>query len=82
MALKLLYFWGGAVGGLHSTSPLKKEVRQNFETPYLCLFIWLQQILVAVCGIYFPEQGLNPGPLYWELRVLAPGPSETSEVPK
>ena len=27
--------------------------------------------LVVACGIYFPDQGLNPGPLRWELRVLS-----------
>ena len=26
----------------------------------------------AACGMY-PDQGLNPGPLHWECRVLAPG---------
>ena len=26
------------------------------------LFIWLHHVLVVACGIYFPNQGLNPGP--------------------
>ena len=26
------------------------------------------------CGIWFLSQGLNLGPLYWELRVIASGP--------
>ena len=26
----------------------------------------------AACGMY-PDQGLNPGPLHWECRVLATG---------
>ena len=26
------------------------------------------------CGIWFLNQGLNLGPLYWELRVIATGP--------
>ena len=30
--------------------------------------------LVAACGIQFTNQGLNPGPLHWECRVLATGP--------
>ena len=38
------------------------------------LLIWLHWILVAVCGIQFPDQGSNPGPLHWEHRVLATGP--------
>ena len=29
--------------------------------------------LIATCGIYFPNQGLNPGPLYWEYGVLVTG---------
>ena len=29
---------------------------------YLFLFIWLCQVLVAACGIYFPDQGLNLHP--------------------
>ena len=37
------------------------------------LFIWLCQVLVAACGISFPYQGLNPGPLNWELGMLATG---------
>ena len=32
------------------------------------------KLLVAACGIYFPDQGLNPGPLHWDSRVLATGP--------
>ena len=35
---------------------------------YICLFqVWY------VCGICFPDQGLNPGLLNWELGVLATG---------
>ena len=30
--------------------------------------------LVMACGIQFPDQGSNPGPLPWEGRVLATGP--------
>ena len=32
------------------------------------------KLLVAACGIQFPNQGLNLGPLHWECGVLAPGP--------
>lgn len=31
-------------------------------------------ILVAVCGIWFPDEGSNPGPLHWEHSVFATGP--------
>ena len=29
--------------------------------------------LIAPCGIYFPDQGLNPGLLSWELGISATG---------
>ena len=32
------------------------------------------ELLVAVCGIYFPDQGSNPRPLHWELGVVTPEP--------
>ena len=42
---------------------------------YLTFFFFcLGQVLVAVCGIYFPNQGLNLGSLHWERGVLAIGP--------
>ena len=31
-------------------------------------------LLAVVCRIQFPDQGLNPGPLHWEHRVLTTGP--------
>ena len=55
----------------------------------LFLFIWLCWTLAVVhrifsCsmwilpvgawGIWFPDQGSNPDPLYWEHRILATGP--------
>ena len=30
------------------------------------------------CVMYFPNQGLNPSPLHWELGVLASGSSGKS----
>ena len=36
--------------------------------------------LVAACGIQFPAQGSNTGPLHWECRVLATGPPGKSLV--
>ena len=35
-------------------------------------------VLVAACGIYFPDQGLNSTPLHWEAGVLATGAQEKS----
>ena len=42
------------------------------------------KLLLAACGIWFPDQGSNPGPLHWEHGVLATGPSgkSTNEVLK
>ena len=34
--------------------------------------------LAVACGIQFPDQGLNPGPLHWERGVLATEPPEKS----
>ena len=45
------------------------------------LFIWLFQVLAAVCGIWFPDQELNQGLLHWEYGALATGPSVKSLVP-
>ena len=56
-------WWATVHGAAKSRTQLKQ-----FSAQHACKFF-----LVA-CGIYFPEQGLNPGPLYWELRVLASGP--------
>ena len=30
--------------------------------------------IVVACGIQFPDQGLNLGPMHWEYGVLASGP--------
>lgn len=40
-----------------------------FKYSFICLCqVWY------VCGIWFHDQGWNPGLLYWELRVLASQP--------
>ena len=36
--------------------------------------LWHVESVVAARGIYFPNQGLNLGPLCWDCRVLATGP--------
>ena len=40
---------------------------------FFFFLIWLCEVLDAACGIYFPDRGLNLGPLYWEPGVLATG---------
>ena len=40
--------------------------------PGLSCSTW--NLLVAVCGIQFPDQQSNPGPLQWEHGILATGP--------
>ena len=52
----------------------------RFTFFFIYFFIWLPQVLFAACGIQFPDQGLNLGPLYWEHRVLATGPSGKSSI--
>ena len=55
---------------------------------FMYLFIWLclrcsnagSLIFIAVCGIQFLIQGLNPGLLNWEHGVLAPGSPGRSVV--
>ena len=47
---------------------------------YFYLFILLCWVLVAVCGIYFPDQGSNLGPLHWEHGVLATRSPEKSPI--
>ena len=36
--------------------------------------------LVVACGVSFPDQGSNPGPLHWELRVLTTEPARKSPL--
>ena len=54
----------------------------------MCLFVYfaapglscgMQKLLAAACGIQFPDQGSNQGPLYWEGGVLATGPQRKSQ---
>ena len=55
---------------------------QGVQTHYLFIFTYLAESdlrwhlasLVVACGLGFPDQGLNLGPLHRELRVLATGP--------
>ena len=43
-------------------------------TLYVLLFIyWAASVLVVAYGIWFPDQGWNPGPLHWGHGVLATG---------
>ena len=44
----------------------------SFCNVYLC--IWLGWVLVVAHGIWFPDQGWNPGPLRWKPGALATGP--------
>ena len=37
------------------------------------LSVVIYGLLATACGIQFPEQGLNPGPLHWECGVLVTG---------
>ena len=52
----------------------------DFIFKNIYIFIWLRSVLVAACGISFPNEGSNPGSLYWEPGVLTSGSSEKSPV--
>ena len=41
---------------------------------FIGVFIRLHQVVAVACRIQFPDQGMNPGSLRLERRVLAPGP--------
>ena len=45
----------------------------QFSLQHAGSLIVVCRCLVGACGIYFPDQGLNLGPLHWECRVLATG---------
>ena len=55
-----------------------------FKKIYIYIYIYLfiiypHQVLVGSCGVYFPDQGSNLGPLHWECGVLATGPPGKSQ---
>ena len=68
-------------GGFFAISATRKSLNNTqwntidfLKYLFICLFIWLPRVLAVVCGTYFPDQGLNPGPLHWEHGTLATGP--------
>ena len=44
-----------------------------FQLRHLGSLVVACELLVVTCGIQFPDQGSNPGPLHWECIVLATG---------
>ena len=42
--------------------------------------VMVYEFLVAACGISFPNQELNLGPLPWELGILATGPTRKKKT--
>ena len=38
---------------------------------YIYLFVWLHRFIVVACGILFPNQRSNPGPLHWKHKRLS-----------
>ena len=51
----------------------------SFFNLFGCNFVEACEPLVEACGIQFPDQKSNPGPLHWEHGVLAPGPPGKSQ---
>ena len=69
-----IIFFGVYLSLLDSTRHgLFQEILNFFF--FFSLFIYLAAHgLSCACGIWFPNQVLNPGPQHWEFRVLASGP--------
>ena len=64
---------------IYNTASIKTYLMKVTFTLFILLyffskFIWLHWVLVAARGIQFSDQGSNPGPLPWELRVLTTEP--------
>ena len=57
-------------------------INNSFKKNLLILaalgFFFFFFFFVWACGIYFPDQGSNPGPLHWKHGVLITGPPEKS----
>jgi hypothetical protein len=51
----------------------------SFFNLFGCNFVEACEPLVEACGIWFPDQKSNPGPLHWEHGVLAFGPPGKSQ---
>ena len=66
---KSVYFYLSALGLCRSTGALWSLLWS--ARPLLAT----RELLVVAGGIWFPDQGLNLGPLHWELGVLATGPA-------
>ena len=71
---------------LEESNPTNFSQTRIWRQPYLIIFLTYlfghirsklqhMELLVAACGIWFPDQGSNPGPLHWEHGVLASGQS-------
>ena len=74
--------------GARSTHPLHPAVHTTDLFLKFILCIWLCwvlavtcKLLAAACGISFPDQGWNLGPLCWEHGVLAWTTREASSPP-
>ena len=59
----------------HYTHKTREVLNLSHANIYIFkyFFVCLCQVW-SICGLWFPAQGLNPTPLYWELGVLATGP--------
>ena len=67
---------GSNPGLLHFRWPSALQAGSLLNEPQGLFIYWFGCVrpLVAACGIWFPDQGSNLGPLHWECRVLATGP--------
>ena len=80
LAQSFLTFGTGLTGCTEKKLPMVG--RGSFFGLRLCAgsLLWHVGSIVVVCGISFPGQGSNPGPLCWEPRVLDAGPQGSPRV--
>ena len=64
-------FWNSHRRGYTGTT-LVVIMRNHFLKVFI--LVAACELLVATCGIYFPDQESNPGFVHWECWVLATGP--------
>ena len=85
----LRYFVNIAIGNRNISQTILGGLACVQLEPFYLLVLFLKiliylfrlgRVLVAACGIWFPDQRLNLGPLHWERGVLPTGPPGKSPV--
>lgn len=66
--------WKGICYSIQLCSLGTMTIHFFFNLLICLLFIWLQQVLAAACGTWFPDQRFSPCPLNGRVEFLATGP--------